>query len=483
MKRYFEKIETCLAGADVKLKEDTYSSIEGLRAVYGVINKEEALIVDGCKAFRFDGAMWGGKSGVRVCPMNHQNRIAMSEEFSFLAPQAFGRNTPTFGFGDRLGIATPGHLEAVTRSKIKPVLAQQSLRELGLSGRTYEQVLDAAVWACFKGGYKGGFGADGDHLKTLEEVRTALSQEVSMITLDGSLVLKEAPASAQERAAAYRELPEDFRTSIEEEYLGDEELERFGIHIDADILAELAVANKGLIDLAAEVYALIRKAGRPIDYELSLDETEYDTTAAAHYFVVRELDKRDVKLNSMAPRFVGEFQKGIDYIGDVAAFRENFRMHARIADLFGYKLSLHSGSDKFSVFPIVAQETMGRFHVKTSGTSWLEAARVIAKHNPKLYRDMHRKALDNVTNGQEHYVVKCNPLKIRPLDSLRDEELASLMDEEDARQLIHITYGYIISDPELKERILKTLNTYDAEYRKALLKHFSHHLELLGVMR
>ena len=121
MKRYFEKIETCLAGADVKLKEDTYSSIEGLRAVYGVINKEEALIVDGCKAFRFDGAMWGGKSGVRVCPMNHQNRIAMSEEFSFLAPQAFGRNTPTFGFGDRLGIATPGHLEAVTRSKIKPV--------------------------------------------------------------------------------------------------------------------------------------------------------------------------------------------------------------------------------------------------------------------------------------------------------------------------------------------------------------------------
>src|SRR5690625_169958 len=123
-------------------------------------------------------------------------------------------------------------------------------------------------------------------------------------------------------------------------------------------------------------------AGRDIDYEISIDETETITSPLAHFFVANELQAADVKVISLAPRFCGEFQKGIDYIGDIEQFEKELSEHALIAEHFGYKLSIHSGSDKFAVFPIIAKYTKGVLHVKTAGTNWLEAIRVIAGTNP-----------------------------------------------------------------------------------------------------
>ena len=126
---------------------------------------------------------------------------------------------------------------------------------------------------------------------------------------------------------------------------------------------------------------------------MSVDETESPTTAAQHYFIASELSRRGVKLDSLAPRFCGQFQKGVDYIGDIHELEENFRVHAGIARHFGYKLSLHSGSDKFSVFSSFASCCDGHFHVKTAGTSWLEAMAVVAETEPQLYRRIHAFAL------------------------------------------------------------------------------------------
>ena len=71
-------------------------------------------------------------------------------------PVAFGRDSFSLGLGDRLGLASPGHLHCLPGTKIRPVLAQQSIRELVLTGRTYEEVLDAASWAVFQEGYHTG---------------------------------------------------------------------------------------------------------------------------------------------------------------------------------------------------------------------------------------------------------------------------------------------------------------------------------------
>jgi hypothetical protein len=133
------------------------------------------------------------------------------------------------------------------------------------------------------------------------------------------------------------------------------------------------------INFSAKVYAeFIVAAGREVDFEISIDETSTPTLPEHHFFVASELIARQVGMKTIAPRFCGEFQKGVDYIGDLKQFEQELRVHAAIADHFGYKLSVHSGSDKFSVFKMVGKATKGRFHLKTAGTSWLEAIKLVA---------------------------------------------------------------------------------------------------------
>ena len=94
-----------------------------------------------------------------------------------------------------------------------------------------------------------------------------------------------------------------------------------------------------------------------------------------------------MKLVSLAPRYIGDFEKGVDYKGDVAALEQSLNDHAAIARHLGpYKLSLHSGSDKLSMYAAFARATRGMFHVKTAGTSYLEALRVVARHDEALFR-------------------------------------------------------------------------------------------------
>ena len=128
-------------------------------------------------------------------------------------------------------------------------------------------------------------------------------------------------------------------------------------------------------------------AGRDYEIELSVDETEQPTTLAEHYIIADQCVGRGMKLVSLAPRYVGDFEKGVDYKGDAAELEASLRDHAAIAEMLGpYKLSLHSGSDKLSMYPALARATKGRFHVKTAGTSYLEALRVVAIHDEALFR-------------------------------------------------------------------------------------------------
>src|SRR5699024_5981264 len=105
------------------------------------------------------------KSRAKVCPLTHENRLVLNRYFEYTIPMAFGSQIATIGLGDRLGLATPGHIDTVKGKKIKPILAQQSIRELTLSERTMVDMLDDVCFSVFQKGYKGGFGADGDHIK------------------------------------------------------------------------------------------------------------------------------------------------------------------------------------------------------------------------------------------------------------------------------------------------------------------------------
>ena len=413
----------------------------------------------------------------RLCPLDHGNRLALNQLLPWTKPTAFGACCASFGLGDRLGYANAAQLRSIRKADVRPVLAQQSLRELQLTGRTLTDVVDNAAWAVFREGYREGYACDGDHLKTLEEVQDALAEGATMITLDGSLAMSRAgrEQTGEETEAFRRQNGESYS-----EFSRMEDLKGLGLYYTENLWNRLHAVYDPVVRLAWAVYWNgIVPAGRPVDLEISLDETEQTTTPEAHFFVAHELQRLGIAVTSMAPRFVGEFQKAIDYIGDLGELRTSLDMHARIADRFGYKLSLHSGSEKFSVLPLLAQATGGRCHVKTSGTSWLEAVEVIAKHAPALYRRMHARALVSIEEARQFYEVHCDVSRIPPLESVSDAELPLYLTENDSRQLMHITYGYILKRAELKRDILAFLDANTAVYEAEIEDLYDRHLSAL----
>src|SRR5687767_10899415 len=120
---------------------------------------------------------------VLVLAGTHESLRALREALPFLQPRPAGK-TPSFGFGDRTGMATPGHLLGLKGSGFFPNLAQQSIREMTRTQRSPAEVLDAAVFGALQSGHLSGFGADADHLKTLDDVDRCAEAGFVSFTLD-----------------------------------------------------------------------------------------------------------------------------------------------------------------------------------------------------------------------------------------------------------------------------------------------------------
>lgn len=430
----------------------------------------------------------GGK--YKLCPLSHRNRLTLNEHFPHTAPRAFGKQVATFGLGDRLGLASPGHIQSIIGRDVKPILAQQSIRELNLTGRDYRDVLDAACFAVFQEGYTGGFGADGDHLKVEEDIRMSLDLGFTMLTLDCSEKIDNSIEGSDEASIRekYEKLPEQTRQHYESKYLDTQF--KVGDHVVSfdrlRLMTNVLIYDQAIQFMVYIYENYVKHAGREVDFEISIDETETPTAPESHYLVAKELYDRKVDIFSMAPRFCGEFQKGIDYIGDLEQFEKELALHAAIADHFGYKLSIHSGSDKFSVFSMIGKYTNGRWHVKTAGTNWLEAVRTVALCNPSLYRRMHEYALEHFEEARAYYHVTTDISQIKPLDQVSDAELPEYMDDDNARQLLHITYGILLQAKDesggslFKDQFYRTLDEQEEAYEQALQRHIGKHFELLG---
>jgi hypothetical protein len=159
-----------------------------------------------------------------------------------------------------------------------------------------------------------------------------------------------------------------------------------------------------------------------------------------------------------------------------------------IAQDFGnYKISIHSGSDKFSVFPVIGEMAKNALHLKTAGTSWLEAMRLIALMKPSLYREMHQFALSIFKEASKLYHVTTDLDRIPKIETLQDQELPSLLEQDDSRQLLHITYGYLLNAKDengknlFRDRFYQTMLQYEEDYWSLLERHIEKHLNSLGV--
>ena len=440
-------------------------------------------------AFRGETSELGEGYTLTLCPTDHANAHALRALLPHLKPRPLGLTTSA-GFGDRLGLATPGHARALQSvldiapgKVVAPIFAQQSIREMGRTNRTPDDVLADATWGAFEAGWRRSLGADADHLKTPDDIDACVVAGFSFFTVDpGAHVDSEADmADAAHIAERVDALPwaalESSSAALDQNYAGRVfELGNSRVEVSRAAAMRAAAKYGRAIAHVATMYRHLAGKDVPFELEISVDETDTPTTHAEHIYIASELQRLGVRWVSLAPRYVGRFEKGVEYLGDLAALRADLAGHAAIARALGpYKLSLHSGSDKFNVYPIIAELTGGCVHLKTAGTSYLEALRVIARVEPSLFREIARFSRDRYPHDRATYHVSAEVSRLPDLATLPDPRLPALLDDNNTRQILHVTFGSVLG--EFKPRLLAALRAHEEAHYAALEKHFIRHLQ------
>lgn len=406
--------------------------------------------------------------------------------------------TPSFGFGDRIGLATPGHVAAMKEAGagIAPIFPQQSIREMTRTSRTPAQVMDDALRGAKSSGWTGVIGADADHLKTTADVDVTAAVGFTFFTIDpsGHVDQKADDYSENQVRDKFAEIAAE--AAWIDGYRGRHLTLSTGTSIElTDAACSRAAVKYGravnqAVGLANHIREVQSAAGRDYEIELSVDETDQPTTLAEHYIIADQCLSRGMKLVSLAPRFIGDFEKGVDFKGDIAALNRSLADHAAIAKLLGpYKLSLHSGSDKLSMYGSLARATGGCFHVKTAGTSYLEALRVVARHDGTLFRRLIDFARSRYNVDKATYHVSAtldsapSTAECSSISELEQHYLECWSDvpygrgfTKPGRQILHCTFGSTLTDPVLGPAVKNLLAANVGTYTEILREHFVRHL-------
>jgi hypothetical protein len=427
-----------------------------------------------------------GKATLSICPLNSFNAQLLRERLPWLQPKLLGLQTSA-GLGDRLGLATPGHVRAMSHfeGQIIPIFPQQSIREMARTARSPQEVMDDAMWGIFQENWQGGFGADADHLKTEEDVDACFQAGYTFFTIDPGEHVDNSAESAD--LGTLRELvtrlPDDMQigaTSLLGQTL---DIEGYHLHFTEEILLRAMAKYGRAVAHVSRLFNYLTKLAveRPFELEVSVDETDQPTSLHEHAYIAHELKRLGVRWVSLAPRYVGRFEKGVDYIGSLDEFELDVNGHAALARYFGpYKLSLHSGSDKYSIYPLAMQATQGLVHLKTAGTSYLTALHTIAGIDADFLQNIFSFARSRYNEDRLTYHVSADLAKVSQPDQVTDWH--ALIDQFDARQVFHVTFGSVMTARDaageliFRPHLLSLLQENLECYARDLEAHFIRHL-------
>lgn len=416
------------------------------------------------------------RNTVSLYPFDFELYQLLATLFPHLKPKPLDHR-PSFGCGDRLGMVSRAHIRALAQFPVFPVLAQQSPRELERTRRTFVDVLLDAVWGLLEEGYPGPFGADADHIRDEIHLREARDLGFSMYTLD--LSEKMNMLAFEKDISVLRRWFETLNPSQKEVfkvYAG----KRYNLTPEATIdfseerFLPIFLAYLPVLEEAERLFAILQEGLTDFSLEISLDEGGVVTSPEAHFFVASELHRRKIDFQSLAPRFPGSFEKGIDYIGSVSAFAQALYIHEVVCEnLGGYRLSLHSGSDKFSIYSVFAQKTGGVFHIKTSGTSWLAALETVAEAHPTLFARIYHVAYETFEENAKAYQISVRKEELPKVSDLREENLSCLLFDPRVRQFLHISYGSVLNTlgEELRETLWKEEDRHCEKVRRNIERH------------
>jgi hypothetical protein len=310
----------------------------------------------------------------------------------------------SIGLGDRFGKEGVAQLRAVEKAsaagmEVFPVW-NKSNREHGLTGTQPSDTRRSAEQAVAQAGWRGGYMVDADHIGVANVDRFLKSCD--FFTLDvAEQIGRPAPHAEKTRLMealspwARRPWP-DFGHDVAP---GVATLESFLQEYGAAVME------------AGKIYRRILQE-RPEDTfvtEVSTDEASEPQSPWVLFLLLGALSFEGVKVQTIAPKFTGHFHKGVDYRGNKQAFSKEFsqdleaiRIAVREFQLpQNLKISIHSGSDKFSLYPIIrdaVQKQHAGFHLKTAGTTWLEELVGLAEHGgeglslvKQIYRQAHHR--------------------------------------------------------------------------------------------
>lgn len=366
----------------------------------------------------------------------------------------------SIGVGDRFSHQGKAQLSGIMKANekgnldINPVWNKSNREHIYVGSKPADTRVEAdnAVKAL---NYKGQYFVDADHIN--------LSTVEPFIAVSDFFTLDVAAFIGKE---SKKEEIDSFIASCEK-YTG--ELQIPGISEPLNITKELLedIANRFLAatQQASEIYEHLKEEKGVGNFitEVSMDEVESPQTPVEMLFILKMLADKKVPVQTIAPKFTGRFNKGVDYVGDLEQFAKEFEEDVLIIDYavkeFGLpeelKLSVHSGSDKFSIYPIIS-ETITKhnkgLHLKTAGTTWLEEVIGLALAGGEAL-DLAKKIYANSINRKDEL---CAPYAdVIDIDSSKlptVEEVNGWTSEKYANTLRHIP-GHPDYNPNFRQLI------------------------------
>ena len=285
----------------------------------------------------------------------------------------------SFGIGDRFAQQGDAQLSAIMKAaekglKIVPVWNKSNREHQNIHSSPSDTRKEADD-AVRKLGWENSYYVDADHIN-LDTVDRFLPHS-DFFTLDVAGYLgKEVPAEELKR---FLDAAGGMTGKLQIPGISEP------FHISLDILKKIAGTFLGAVKEASAIYKHIasRKGADHFVAEISMDEVDEPQTPVELFFILMMISHFDIPVQTIAPKFTGRFNKGVDYVGDVVQFRKEFEQDLLVIDhavnSFGLpenlKLSVHSGSDKFTIYPVMGELIRKHdkgIHVKTAGTTWLE---------------------------------------------------------------------------------------------------------------
>jgi hypothetical protein len=396
----------------------------------------------------------------------------------------------SFGTGDRFGKEGDAQLAAIMEINAAgiPVVPvwNKSNREHTIIGSLPADVLDEAIHSVKSCKYAGSYYTDADHINLDTVDKFIPTSNFFTIDVAHFIGMKPEPETIEEFVSRYRK----YSAGLAVPGISGK------LQVTDSFLKNLAGNYLVALDEVAKIYQRISdlKGSEKFVAEVSVDEAEIVQGPLELFFILAELKYKGVNVQTIAPKFSGLFAKGVDYIGNAKGFALEFERDVAIlkyaVDELGLapnlKLSVHSGSDKFSIYPFI-KSAITKFdsgiHVKTAGTTWLEEVTGLAEAGAdglEIAKEIYSRSFGRfdeltgpyatVLNIDKALLPRVEEVKnwssMHFADSLTHDQKCKLYNPH-FRQLIHV--GYKIA-AEMGQPFLSALDSHH-EIIAARVKH------------